>query len=335
MQGDFFLTQGVFYFMRWLFESVTGQSIVLTVVISTVLIRALTLIGDIKSRQSTIKMQAIQPQLNKLQKKYQNDPQRFQREQSKLMKENNVSMFGGCLPMLFTLPLFFVFIAAFRQWGEEMQIKVLYEMAAGNTEAGLTLFKSFRFGWIYNMWQADSGMASIVPDATTLFSGTSVHRLFYFAEHPEAAELFVQKGFFVVDASSKYGYAVAEITDAFKETYNTLMQPCADLYAGHNNGWFVLPLLCCGSQVLATWVMQKGQPKSDDNNSAAGTSKVMMWIMPLITLFYCLRTNSAFAMYWTVSSLLSMVTTMAINKIMGVGKPAGSADNKPVAAQQQ
>lgn len=54
--------------MRWLFENITGESIALTVVISTILIKAITVFGDIKSRKSSAKMQVIQPQMNKLQR---------------------------------------------------------------------------------------------------------------------------------------------------------------------------------------------------------------------------------------------------------------------------
>lgn len=310
MQGDFFLTQGVFLGMRWLFETLTGQSIVLTVVISTIIIRALSLIGDIKSRESSLKMSAIQPQLDKLRKKFENDPQRLQREQSKLMKENGVSMFGGCLPMLFTLPLFFIFIAAFRQWGSEMMVHLIVTLD-DDPEAGVEMFKSFKFLWVNNMWQPDSGFASVINDAQTFLMDTKLPRLFYFRDHPEAMQKFLDLGFFVKDSSSKYGVAVAQLTDEITATYNSIVQPCIDLYAGYNNGWFVLPVVCGGSQFLASWITTKSQPQQD---SSQGSMKLLMYLMPLITVFYCLRTNSAFALYWTVSSVLSLLTTWLINK---------------------
>ena len=53
-----------------------------------------------------MKMQAIQPEIQRLQKKYKDDPQRMNREQQKLMKERGVSMWGSCLPMLITCLLY-------------------------------------------------------------------------------------------------------------------------------------------------------------------------------------------------------------------------------------
>ncbi len=313
MHNDFILTQWIFLGMRWLFESVTGQSIALTVIISTILIKAITIFGDIKSRKSSAKMQTIQPQLNKLQKKYENDPQRLQRESSKLMKENGVSMFGGCLPMLFTLPIFFMFIAAFRQWGNEMMVHLITTLHA-DPEAGVEMFKNFQFLWIHNIWQPDSGMQPVIASAQTLFaSANNIHRLFYFTEHPEAFELFKELGFFVESTAkgSFNGVTLATLTDELIAKYDAIVQPCVDLYAGYNNGWFLLPVLCGGTTLLSTWLMQRGQTQPAN---AAGSGKMMMYLMPAMTFVFCLTTNASFALYWTVSNVISMGTTYFINK---------------------
>lgn len=326
MQGDFFLTQGVFLGMRWLFETVTGQSIVLTIIISTLIIKAITIIGDIKSRKSSMKMSAIQPQLDKLRKKYENDPQRLQRESSKLMKENNVSMFGGCLPMLFTMPLFFVFIAAFRQWGNEMMVHLIVTLE-NDPEAGVELFKNFHFLWVNNMWQPDNGFQPVISSAQMLFQGTEIHRLFYFSEHPEALELFKNLGFFVESTAKNAanGVVIADLTEDLVAKYNAIVQPCVDLYAGYNNGWFLFPVLCCGTTFLSTWLMQRGQPQAA---STAGSNKMMTWLMPAMTFFFCLSTNAAFALYWTVSNVISMLTTFFINKGFAKQSVAIEVDKK-------
>ena len=88
---------------------------------------------------AAMKMAAVQPQLDKLRKKYEKDPQRLNTEQQKLMRENGVSMFGGCLPMLITMPLFFIFIAAFRQWGNEMMVRLILTLD-DNKDKGIELF---------------------------------------------------------------------------------------------------------------------------------------------------------------------------------------------------
>lgn len=91
-----------------------GLSYVLAVILFTVIIRLLILPLNIKATKSNAKMQEIQPEMKKLQDKYKNDPQKLQLETSKLMKENNVSMFGGCLPSLLPMPILFALYYVFR-----------------------------------------------------------------------------------------------------------------------------------------------------------------------------------------------------------------------------
>jgi len=95
-------------------ENKEGLSYVLAIFIFTLIIRLLILPLNIKSTKSNAKMQEIQPELKKIQAKYANDPQKMQLETSKLMKENNVSMFGGCLPALLPLPILFALYGVFR-----------------------------------------------------------------------------------------------------------------------------------------------------------------------------------------------------------------------------
>ena len=91
-----------------------GVSYVLAIIVFTAIIRLLILPLNIKATKSNAKMQEIQPEMKKLQTKYANDPQKLQLETSKLMKENNVSMFGGCLPSLLPLPILFALYGVFR-----------------------------------------------------------------------------------------------------------------------------------------------------------------------------------------------------------------------------
>ena len=318
MQGDFFLTQWAFMGMRWLYETLTNESIFFTILISTILIRAVSLVGDIKSRKSSMKMQAVQPQLEKIRKKYEHDPQKLSIEQRKFMRDNNVSMMGGCLPMLITMPIFFIFIAAFRQWGNEMMVRLIIALEQ-NEQAGLEMFEKFKFLWINNIWQPDSGLKAVIQPVTEFLgaANATLPQLLYFEENPQALKTFLDLGFFV---ESNGTYALAEITDAVTATYNSIVQPCMDMYAGYNNGWFILPILAGGTQFLSSWLLQRNQPKND---AAAGSGKMMMYLFPLMSVWFCLQYNASFALYWTLSSAIAIVTTFFINRAMAKEYPNG------------
>ncbi len=91
----------------------SGVSYILTIALFTLIIRLLILPLNIKANRSNARMQEIQPELTAIQKKYANDPQKMQAEYSKCMKDNNVSMFGGCLPTLLPLPILFALYYVF------------------------------------------------------------------------------------------------------------------------------------------------------------------------------------------------------------------------------
>jgi YidC/Oxa1 family membrane protein insertase len=85
------------------------------IVVLTVLINLVILPLRIKTMQSGLKMQRIQPQMDAIKAKYKNlkvtDPKRndMNAEIMQLQKDNGVNMFGGCIPTLIQMPLLFAF----------------------------------------------------------------------------------------------------------------------------------------------------------------------------------------------------------------------------------
>ena len=61
-----------------------------------------------KQQKSTTKMQAIQPELTKIQEKYKNDKEKLNTEMMKLYQDNNINPMSGCLPLLIQLPIIFI-----------------------------------------------------------------------------------------------------------------------------------------------------------------------------------------------------------------------------------
>lgn len=77
----------------------------IAIILVTGIIRVLLLPLNIKQTRSTVKMNEIQPEVQKLQAKYKNDPQKSQEELMKLYKEKGVNPMGGCLPLLIQWPI--------------------------------------------------------------------------------------------------------------------------------------------------------------------------------------------------------------------------------------
>jgi YidC/Oxa1 family membrane protein insertase len=77
------------------------------IILLTVVVRLLTLPMSIKGQRSMIRMQRLQPQVDRIREKFKDDQERLNREMVDLYKRNHVNPLGGCLPMAVQLPVFF------------------------------------------------------------------------------------------------------------------------------------------------------------------------------------------------------------------------------------
>jgi len=57
-------------------------------------------------------MQVLQPKVEELRKLYKDNPQRMNKEVLELYREHKVNPFGGCLPLLLQMPIFFALYQA-------------------------------------------------------------------------------------------------------------------------------------------------------------------------------------------------------------------------------
>lgn len=78
-----------------------------SLIVFTIAIKIILLPLGLKQQKSMTRMQLVQPKLNEIQKKYENDKNKQSEEMMKLYKEYNISPMGGCLPMLIQLPILF------------------------------------------------------------------------------------------------------------------------------------------------------------------------------------------------------------------------------------
>ena len=76
----------------------------LAIVVFTILIRLVLLPLSLKGTRSMKAMQAMQPKIAALKKKYGDDKQKVQAETMKLYREEGVNPLGGCLPLLLQMP---------------------------------------------------------------------------------------------------------------------------------------------------------------------------------------------------------------------------------------
>ena len=109
------LAKGLLSFLKgfyWAFRD-WGVAIIFLVLCVRLLLHPITKRAQINMFKMSKQMQAMQPEIEKLKKKYKNDQQKFQQEQLKLWREkgmNPVNMLG-CLPMFLQTPIWIALYA--------------------------------------------------------------------------------------------------------------------------------------------------------------------------------------------------------------------------------
>ncbi len=89
------------------FSALMGNSFAAAVFVFTVFINVAMIPLSIKSQKASVGQMRIKPKLDELKRKYGNDKQRYSQEMQKLYQEENISMSGGCLPLLIRMPIMF------------------------------------------------------------------------------------------------------------------------------------------------------------------------------------------------------------------------------------
>jgi YidC/Oxa1 family membrane protein insertase len=80
----------------------------LSIIVLTLVFRALVWPLITTQTRSMLGMQRLQPEMQRLQKKYKDDREKLSQEMMKLYKEAGVNPAGGCLPILLQMPLFII-----------------------------------------------------------------------------------------------------------------------------------------------------------------------------------------------------------------------------------
>ena len=135
----YFLTKPLFYVMEYL-NKILGN-FGLAILVLTIFVKLLFFPLANKSYRSMSKMKKVQPKIEALKKRYENDKIRMNQELMGLYKKEKINPVSGCLPMLIQAPVFFC----------------LYKVLFVSIEMRHAPF----FGWIHDL---------SAPDPTSIFN---------------------------------------------------------------------------------------------------------------------------------------------------------------------
>ena len=269
------------------------QNYGLAIILFTVVVKLILLPLNIKSQKAMRKQQKIQPIITKLQEKYKNDQEKLQREMMKVYKDNNVSMMGGCLPMLIQMPILIglyqviqrpiTFLAGVAEWTTKE-----YEFVSAIRDKIATSFPDLlgNLGSMNVESLVKTGQIQISKWCTVL--GEQLDWTFNF-------------NFLGLDISNSPSAALTKImTGDFSDMS------------------IILLILIPAFAVLTTWLstkitqMQSGKPAATNEQSTQMMSSMNI-MMPVMTGFFTFTLPSGMGLYWIISNVIQMVQQLALN----------------------
>ena len=329
-----------------------------TVVLFTVILKVITLPLDFWQRVSTkknaIKMQQMQPMMEKIDKAYGANVKGAQQEKQKLMKKFGYSMFSSCLPTLVTLVVFIIMFSGLTSYSSHANVKEYnelveayhYNVVIQAQEEGLVVsdtLKAVIADGVYekgdwNEQAEDAYKAEILPQMSELANtdqqkylkiteGTKVP-VAEFAKQNRESFLWIKNIWRAdtwqsvmpdYDEFKNGGMGTAGIDGADEAEYNVIYNAVtthAGGYAGGAwNGLLILPALAIALSFLSMKLTQGANPMANDPQSQK-TSKMMMLMMPLMMSFFILLYTAALGVYIVSNSILSIFTTLLITPVV-------------------
>jgi YidC/Oxa1 family membrane protein insertase len=135
----------------------------IVIILMTILIRLVLSFFTYKSYLSSAKMRVLKPELDELKAKIGDDQQRYSMEQMKLYRSAGVNPLGGCLPMLFQLPILLSMYYMFPSFMEFRQKGFLWA-------DDLSTYDSiFNFGFTIPFYGDHISLFTLLMTASSLF----------------------------------------------------------------------------------------------------------------------------------------------------------------------
>lgn len=261
------------------------------IIIFTIIVKLILLPLNIKSQKAMKKQQKIQPILMELQKKYANDKEKLQTETMKVYKENNISMMGGCLPLLIQFP---ILIGLYRVI--QSPIKYLLGVDFNLTETMdkvSTLFEAMKT-------QFPDAVSNLLKLSPEQIAKSYQMQLSNWSAKVGNGEWAIDFGFFGLDLSRNPGEAISAVMKGnFADLATVLL--------------ILIPILAMLTTWLSMWQSQKMAPQQSGDASAAQMSKGMNAVMPLMSGFFAISLPAGLGIYWIAANLFQMAQQYFLN----------------------
>jgi len=287
-----------------IYKTIAFENYGISLILFTFIVKLALLPLTIKQVKSSQKMQEIQPEVDKLQKRYKNDREKLNQELMKLYQEKGVNPASGCLPLFIQLPIIWALYYTIRRpltymlgWTKDFIGKIIIKIM----EIQPQFFKGNEYAQIIGRFE------DVKTDPVAV------------------ADLFERNLYSeinIVDALNTIPNLVEEGTEKislnFLGIFNLGVKPTYDLSLITQSPGLYIPALFVVLLAVATTFltskMSMSQVSQNSNSQMNQTNKTLMYFGPIMTLLIGFQAPLGLSLYWTVSNLFQMAQQYFLDK---------------------
>ena len=284
------------YVLNALYNLINNYGV--AIIIFTVLLRLILIPITIKQQKSMKKSAKLQQEMQEIQAKYKNTPEKLNQETIELYKREKMSPFTGCLSAILQLIIIlsvFWLVSQPLTYMKKVQNTDIYNEYKTKIEESSETKSSYKEIAIINAIETDyQEILKNLEDENIENKEELENR------KNELEQLRINMEFLTLDLSKV---------------------PTQSL-----NDWkvYVIPILYVITSFISIRMSTKTQlsnkkeneEKSEELNSMEQMNKSISWMMPIMSISIAVIAPLGLALYWLVSNVLMIIERLVINKIM-------------------
>lgn len=232
-----------------------------------------------------VKQQALAPQIEKLKKRYANNQEKFQEEQMKLYSEMGINPMASCLPLLIQLPILYgILDVVYRPLTHILRLS--NETVTTATEVLTNYFNT-----------------NGIDISSSFKSRPELSILSYIKTNPE---LFSQ------DLVEKVGNFNNTLFGFIDLGQTPTIHP--EVWNAESICLLLIPVLSGVFQLILTiYTQHKQKQRNPETAQAMGSMNLMLYGMPIFSIWIAYSFPAGVGFYWAISSLFSLVQSVFLN----------------------
>jgi YidC/Oxa1 family membrane protein insertase len=268
--------------MSWIYAIVNNYGV--AIILFTVVTKLILFPVNYHTQKNSARMRLLNPKLEKLKKSYKDNPTKLQEEQQKLYQQEGLNPMASCVPSLVQMILLFGVLDVVYK-----PLTHIFHFSKSVRNAALTIASGMVDGGIKS-----SDLRNELRIMEQLNNDP--------------------------DKFSSVGESFKEKVVEFSDHFNIFGANLGKTPTLHPDAWtkesiilMLIPFAAGAAQLLVSIYSQLYQKKVNPNMQNMGCMSAMMYLMPLMSIWFAFQVPAGVGFYWIWSSVFSFLIMLGLN----------------------